>query len=88
MLSSFIVLQATGIEINEKVSRRDQAGAPGRQNKRPLLLPSCSQASGNFLRYALFQTVFVNAGFLYTGQISHKLPAGLLVFIIGKSPVP
>jgi hypothetical protein len=44
-------------------------------------IASCSQASCNFLGHALFRTVFVNVGFLYTRQISHKLPAGLLVFI-------
>jgi hypothetical protein len=30
--------------------------------------------------------VLIKAGFLYNGQISDKLPAGLLVFIAVKCP--
>ncbi len=52
------------------------------------ILPSRNKASGDFLEYALLQTVFVNVGFLYTGQIFHKLSAGLLVFITVKCPAP
>jgi len=35
-----------------------------------------------------FQPVFVDASFIYTGQISHKLPAGPLLIIRTKSRAP
>ena len=44
-----------------------------------LYITSCKGESDNFQIHKLFQTVFINVGFLYLGQNSHVLPAGFFV---------
>ena len=53
-----------------------------------LRFSSGKRESDNFQIYKLFQTVFINVGFLYLGQISDDIPTGHITIINSKCPAP